>query len=197
MRVVIFPRQLSKVLCLPRKSEARSYEVLHLSRKIILANLKIRCSKMQRLSRNQRPDLLTCLTVYGNSCVSCTAPATRNASLQILCKCPTPAFVFWKCYKTLTFCSLLTRSTIPCACHAKAHLNVQKWSEPLVFFTSKAAGAEPAGQMRDEQVHAVVARSTFRSQNVQNTPGPDHFWKLRCRKSGRRCGAKHISKSKC
>ena len=119
---------------------------------------------------------------------------------------------------------------------------------------AKAAGAEPAGQMRDEKLHAVVARSTFgrsqkdhfwklrcrkrarrcgieahfeakmhkthqlrttfgscdvekehavvarskfRSQNVQNTPAPDHFWKLRCRKSARRCGAKHISKSKC
>ena len=48
-----------------------------------------------------------------------------------------------------------------------------------------------------EKVHAVVARSTFPSQNVQNTPAPDHFWKLRCRKSARRCGAKHISKSKC
>ena len=47
-----------------------------------------------------------------------------------------------------------------------------------------------------EKVHAVVARSTFRSQNVQNTPGSDHFWKLRCWKSARRCGAKHISKSK-
>ena len=58
-------------------------------------------------------------------------------------------------------------------------------------------GAEPAGEMRDEKLHAVVARSPFRSQNVQNTPGPDHFWKLRCRKSARRCGAKHILKSKC
>ena len=48
-----------------------------------------------------------------------------------------------------------------------------------------------------EKVHAVVARSTFPSQNVQNTPFSDHFWKLRCRKSARRCGAKHISKSKC
>ena len=48
-----------------------------------------------------------------------------------------------------------------------------------------------------EKVHAVVARSRFRSQNVQNTPWLDHFWKLRCRKSARRCGAKHISKSKC
>ena len=48
-----------------------------------------------------------------------------------------------------------------------------------------------------EKVHAVVARSTFPSQNVQNTSASDHFWKLRCQKSARRCGAKHISKSKC
>ena len=46
---------------------------------------------------------------------------------------------------------------------------------------AKAAGAEPAGQMRDEKLHAVAS---------------DHFWKLRCRKSQRRCGAKHISMSK-
>ena len=93
---------------------------------------------------------------------------------------------------------------------------------------AKAAGAEPAGHRSDEKlhavvarstfpsqnvqntrvrttfgscdvekVHAVVARSTFRSENVQNTPFSDHFWKLRCRKSARRCGAKHILKSKC
>ena len=103
---------------------------------------------------------------------------------------------------------------------------------------AKAAGAEPSGQMRDEKLHAVVARSTFPSQNAQNTNHlhavwrstlkfgssdhfwmskkctplwreahfevkmykthqvSDHFWKLRCRKSVRRCGAKHISKSK-
>ena len=48
-----------------------------------------------------------------------------------------------------------------------------------------------------EKVHAVVARSTFPSQNAQNTPLSDHFWKLQCRKSARRCGAKQISKSKC
>ena len=62
---------------------------------------------------------------------------------------------------------------------------------------AKAAGAEPAGQMRDEKLHAVVARSTFPSQNVQNTPLSEHFWKLRCPKSARRCCAKHISKWKC
>jgi len=41
-----------------------------------------------------------------------------------------------------------------------------------------------------------VARSKFPSQNVQNSPCSDHFWKLTCRKSVRRCGAKHISNSK-
>ena len=61
---------------------------------------------------------------------------------------------------------------------------------------AKAAGAEPAGHRSDEKLHAVVARSTFPSQNVQNEPGSDHFWKLRCRKNARPCGAKHISKSK-
>ena len=50
---------------------------------------------------------------------------------------------------------------------------------------AKAAGAEPAGQMRDEKLHAVVARSTFPSQKGKNTS------------RSRRCGAKHISKSKC
>ena len=50
---------------------------------------------------------------------------------------------------------------------------------------AKAAGAEVAGQMRDEKLHAVVARSTFGSKKCQNTPlGSDHFWKLRC---GKKC----------
>ena len=61
MRFAIFPLHLFKVLRLPRKSDARSYEVLHLSRKIILANLKIWGSKMQPLPGNKRPDLLTAL----------------------------------------------------------------------------------------------------------------------------------------
>ena len=47
-----------------------------------------------------------------------------------------------------------------------------------------------------EKVHAVVTGSTFRSQNVQNTPCSDHFWKCRCWKSARCCGGKHIVKSK-
>ena len=62
----------------------------------------------------------------------------------------------------------------------------------------KAPGSRSTfGSWDVEKMHAMVARSTFRSQNVQNTPFSDHFWKLRCRKSARCCGAKHISKSKC
>ena len=32
-----------------------------------------------------------------------------------------------------------------------------------------------------EKVHAVVARSTFRSQNVKKNRNSDHFWRFRCR----------------
>ena len=48
-----------------------------------------------------------------------------------------------------------------------------------------------------EKVHGVVAQSTSPSQNVQNATCTDHCWKMRCCKSARRCGARHISKSKC
>ena len=41
----------------------------------------------------------------------------------------------WKCHKTFTCCSLLRGCTIPCACHAKTHLNLQKWREHMVFCT--------------------------------------------------------------
>ena len=120
MRFAIFPAHVSEVLRLARKSEARSYEVLHLSNKAILPNLQIWCSKMQPLSGNQRPDLLTALM---NMSLALRPPRKMH-----LCRSR-----FWKCYKTLTFCWLLTRSTIACACHAKRHLNLQKWREHVVF----------------------------------------------------------------
>ena len=47
-----------------------------------------------------------------------------------------------------------------------------------------------------EKVHAVVVRSTSASEKANSTSRSDHFWKLRCRKSARRCGAKHICKWK-
>ena len=71
----------------------------------------------------------------------------------------------------------------------KAHFQVKMYKTQHVRTTF--------GSCDVEKVHAFVARSLFPSQNVQNTPCSDHFWKLRCRKSARLCGAKHISKSKC
>ena len=44
---------------------------------------------------------------------------------------------------------------------------------------AKAAGVEPSGEMRDEKLHALVARSTFRSQKCKKLTVPDHCWKLR------------------
>ena len=48
-----------------------------------------------------------------------------------------------------------------------------------------------------EKVHVVLARSTFASEKAKTTSRSEHFSKLRCRRSARRCCAKHISKSKC
>jgi len=78
----IFPLHLSKVLRLPRKSDPRSYEVLHLSRKIIFPDLMLQNVTPLRKSAPGPPN-------SSDEHVSCTAPA-----MQILFKCPTPAIVF-------------------------------------------------------------------------------------------------------
>ena len=70
----------------------------------------------------------------------------------------------------------------------EAHFQVKKLKTPH--------GRSTFGSWDVERAHAVVARSTFPSQSAQNTSVRDRFWKLTCRKSGRRCGAQHISKSK-
>ena len=40
---------------------------------------------------------------------------------------------------------------------------------------AKTAGAEPGGQMRDEKLHALVARSTVRSRNAKSIAALEHF----------------------
>ena len=162
-RFAIFPLHLSKVLRLSRKIDASSYEVLHLSRQIISANLQIWCSKMQPFSGNQCPDWLPNIS---HEHVFCTAPATENASLQILFKCPTPAMVFGNATKPSRFAHFwqgaqslapATRNDIWtsksgasmwCFVHFDfemcfvpqrralfRHRNFQKWSDPGVLCT--------------------------------------------------------------
>ena len=55
---------------------------------------------------------------------------------------------------------------------SEAHFEVKMYKTPDVRATFGGSDVEKA--------HAVVARSTLRSQNVQNTRGSDHFWRLRC-----------------
>ena len=61
----------------------------------------------------------------------------------------------------------------------------------------KAAGAEVGAQRRKPKLHAAVAKNTFGSKNAQKLTVSEHFLKLWCRKIARRCGEKHIVKSKC
>jgi len=60
----------------------------------------------------------------------------------------------------------------------------------------KVGSLKRPGEMRDEKLQAIVARSSFGSNNAKTTSCSEHFWKLRCSKSARRCGAKHVPKSK-
>ena len=122
MRFAIFPLHLSKVLRLPRKSEARSYEVLHLSRRIISGNLKIGCSKMQPISGNQCPDLRTALMNMSlvlrlpremHLCRS-SSNVPRLPSFLILPQNP----------RVLLTVEKLKTCIILCACHSKQFLNV-------------------------------------------------------------------------
>ena len=117
---------------------------------------------------------------------------------------------FWKlrCWKSARRCGAKHISKSKCTKHTSfgplLEVEMSKKCMPLwreAHFEVKSVknwrSRTTFGGSDVEKVHAVVARSTFRSQNVQNTSASDHFWKLRCRKSARRCGAKHISKSKC
>ena len=107
----------------------------------------------------------------------CT-PLRREAHFQVKMQNTPTSDHFWKfrCRKSAHRCGAKQISKSKCKTH-----------QPRTTFGSSDV----------EKVHAVVARSTFPSQNIQSTPGSDHFWKLRCRKSARRCGAKQISKAKC
>ena len=183
MRFAIFPLHLSKVLRLPRKSEARSYEVLHLSRKIIFGkpeDLMLQNATPLRKSAPRPPNI-------SDEHVSCTAPATENVSLQILFKCPTPAIVFGNATKPSRFAHFwqgaeslapATRNDIwtsksganmwcfasKCASrhngvHFFEHLNFQKCSEAEVFCTFNTFWLE--------MCFAPQRRALFRHLNFQ------------------------------
>ena len=132
-RFAIFPLRLSKVLRLPRRSEARSYKVLRRSRKIILAYFsKLEDLMLQTaiLSRNQRRDLLTSLMNMSlvlrlaremHFCRS-SSNATR---LPMLLELLQSLHVLFTCCQGAESFAPATQ---------KWRFNVQKWSGHVVFY---------------------------------------------------------------
>ena len=180
MRPAIFPFHLSKVLRLPRKSEARSYEVLHLSRKIILANLQIWCSKMQPLSGNQRPDLTSLMNM---------SFVLRLPRKMHLCRSSSnvphlPSFLemLQNPHVLLTFDQVHN----PLACHAKRHLNVQKWSEHVVLLTFWL-----------RNVLRATTACTFATSQLPSGPKMVHFDFEMCFAPQRRALFRHLNVQKC
>ena len=145
----IFLVYVSKVLRLPRKIDARSYEVLHLPRKNILANLHIWCSKMQLLSRNlMNMSLVLRLPREMHLCRS-SANLPRLPSflempqdLQVLLTfgkvqnpLRLPRKTTFEPSKAVRACGVLNILTLKCASRTFRHLSFQKWSERGVFCT--------------------------------------------------------------
>ena len=95
--------------------QVKSYDVPHLSRQIILANLQISSSKMQPVSRDQRPGLTPCLTH-----VSLVLRPPRGLHLS---RSASNAPSLPSCLKLLQnpqmFGSLWTSCIIRGACHTK------------------------------------------------------------------------------
>ena len=97
----------------------------------------------------------------------------------------------WKCTKHVSFGPLfeveMLKNCTPLWREAHFQLKMYKTLHSRTTFWSWAV----------EKLHAAVARSTFSSENVQNTTFSDHFLKLSCWKIARRCSEKHILKWKC
>ena len=125
----------------------------------------------------------------------CT-PLWREAHFQVKMYKTPGSDHFWKlrCRKSARRCGAKHISKSKCTKHTSSgpllEVAMSKKCTPLwreAHFQVKMYKTHQVrttfGSWDVEKVHAVVARSTFPSQNVQNTPAPDHFLTLRCRKS--------------
>ena len=86
-------------------------------------------------------------------------------------------------------CSLLTRCTVPCAGHAKRHLNVQKWSVPVSFCTFDL-----------ERCLAPQRRALFRHLNFQKCFEGGvlcTFWLRNVLRATTACTFRHLNFQKC
>ena len=109
---------------------------------------------MQPLSGNQRPDLLTALMKMS---LVLRLPRKMHLSRSSSNIPHLPSFLemLQNHHVLLTF---VTRSLIPCTCHAERHLNVKKWSEHVVLFV----------HFDFEMCFAPQRRALLRHLNFQN-----------------------------
>ena len=157
-------------------------------RKMILANLKIWCSKAQPFSGNQRPDLRTCLME-----MSLVLHLSGDVHLSSLCQTPHAGHRLLKARQNPYVWLLLWRCRTHCACHAKRRFNVQICCG-FTFLASKRPSRSSRVHFLDgslskmppmffffhfETRFAPQPRTLFQQFNVQNRSGPEAllaFW---------------------
>ena len=208
MRFAILPVHLPKLLRVPRKSDARSIRSAapvtqnHLSKP---EDLRLQNATLLRKSAPWPP----------NSCdehVSCAAPATENASLQILFKCPTPAIVFGNATKPWRFAHFwqgaqsLAPATRNDISTSKSGANMWCFYVLFTFWLRNVLRATTACTFSTFQLPKVLRTwgvffqwfEAPEGRKVGSLKRPVRSQLAHERwKSARRCGAKHISKSKC
>ena len=117
-------------------------------------------------------------TTFGNWDVQKCTPLWREAHLEVKMQSFLVSVHFWKlrCRKSVRLCGAKHISKSKCTKHTtfgpRLEVEMLKKCTPLW-----------------REAHLEVKMQSFLVSV--------HFWKLRCRKSVRLCGAKHISKSKC
>ena len=129
-----------------------------------------------------------------------SAPTPPNISFQIPFKCPTLAIIFGHVRKPSRFAHLLTRCTIPCACHAKGYLNAQKCSVPvsfLQFWLRNVLRATTACTFSTSQLPKVVRTWCALYIWLRNVLRPSTFFDIQLPKAVRTCGVFYIFTSKC
>ena len=110
---------------------------------------------------------------------------------KIACHCGEKHIWKWKCTKHVSFGALfevqMSKNCTPLWRNTYLEVKMYKTCQFRSTFWSSDV----------EKLYAAVAKSIFGSENVQNMTCSDHFLKFRCWKIARRCGEKHIIKSKC
>ena len=120
--------------------------------------------------------------------VSCTAPATENASLQILLKFPTPAIVFLEMLQNphvlLTFDKVHNPLRLPCQMTSEPPKVVRTWCV-LYILTSKCASRHFSTSQLPKVVRAWCALYILTSKCASRHNGV-HFFDISTSKSGPR-----------